>query len=153
MVPVGRPATTVMHHLRLWCLCFERSPSRSATETARPHYSRDDPGRAVEGRGGPEEESEAMRKTRPRGFDQHKTFRARIRFRIGEYAEGKPWIYVEPYSGDALDLFRHTIGFGLRPGTTYEQAKEIAAFLRRNLMNISETRRVKTASTRSDRLH
>jgi hypothetical protein len=94
-----------------------------------------------------------MSKSRPRGFDQHKTFRAEVRFRVADSAEGEPWIYGEPYSGDALDLFRHIIGFSLKPGTSYEQAKDIAAFLRRNLVNISETRRVKQSSTRSDRLH
>ena len=70
-----------------------------------------------------------------------KTSRAVTHFRAAEHADGTPWIVMEPYSGDNLQVFREsvTIGFDLAPGTTLEEAESIAQFMRKNLAGIAET--------------
>ena len=61
-------------------------------------------------------------------------------FRVGEFADGQPFIVLEPSSGDELNLFRNkSIGFDLRRGTTYEEAQEIVRFLQDRITHISET--------------
>jgi hypothetical protein len=70
-----------------------------------------------------------------------RTKRANVQFVVKESGEGTPWISMEALGGDKLDMFKRTssVGFDLKPGTTLEQANEIAAYLRKNLVQISES--------------
>ena len=65
--------------------------------------------------------------------------RATPRFRVAEYADGRFWIMVEQSGGDDLTVFEKVIGFDLRPGTSFEEAKVISAYLNWNLPVITET--------------
>jgi hypothetical protein len=68
------------------------------------------------------------------------TRRVTAQFRVGEFADGQPFIVLEPLDGDELNLFRNkSIGFDLRRGTTYEEAQEIVRFLQDRITHISET--------------
>jgi len=52
-----------------------------------------------------------------------------------------PWIGLEPLQGDSLDMFANKkyIGFDLRPGTSPDEAQDIAQLLNDNLTHVSET--------------
>jgi hypothetical protein len=65
--------------------------------------------------------------------------RATPRFRVAEYADGKPWIVVEQSGGNDLTLFENMVGFDLRPGTSIEEAEAISHYLNSKLIVISET--------------
>ncbi|MET4483702.1 hypothetical protein [Bradyrhizobium sp. F1.13.3] len=65
------------------------------------------------------------------------TKRARPHFRVGEFANGQAWIIMENFDGDNLALFEKTVGFDLRPGTSYEEAQRIASFLKENLVTVN----------------
>ena len=68
------------------------------------------------------------------------TKRATPHFRVGEFADGQPFIVLEAVSGDELNLFRNkSIGFDLRRGTTYEEAQAVARHLQDWITHISET--------------
>jgi hypothetical protein len=67
------------------------------------------------------------------------TKRATPRFRVAEYADGKPWIVVEQSGGDDLTVFEKMIGFDLRPGTSIGEAESISHYLNSKLIAISET--------------
>ncbi|WP_148667206.1 hypothetical protein [Bradyrhizobium amphicarpaeae] len=67
------------------------------------------------------------------------TKRARPHFRVGEFGSGQPWIIMECYDGDNLSLFEKTVGFDLRPDTSYEEAQRIAKFLKENLVTLCES--------------
>jgi hypothetical protein len=41
------------------------------------------------------------------------TKRATLHFKVTSYADGTPWIVIEPFSGGDLALFQKTIGFDL----------------------------------------
>ena len=47
---------------------------------------------------------------------------------------------MECYKGEDLDLSRSLIGFDLKPGTTYEEAKEIERYLEDKLVMVAETK-------------
>ena len=55
------------------------------------------------------------------------TDRADFTFVAKEYHQRTPWIAAEQLAGDKLVL-PGLIGFDLAPGTTFEQAKEIADY-------------------------
>jgi hypothetical protein len=57
------------------------------------------------------------------------TDRADFTFVAKEYHQRTPWIAAEQLAGDKLVL-PGLIGFDLAPGTTFEQAKEIADYMR-----------------------
>jgi hypothetical protein len=67
------------------------------------------------------------------------TKRTTIRFRVTSYANGTPWIVIEPLSGGDLALFQKLIGFDLPAGTTFEEAESICKFLQNNIEKITET--------------
>jgi len=58
------------------------------------------------------------------------TDRADFTFVAKEYHQRTPWIAAEQLAGDKLVL-PGLIGFDLAPGTTFEQAKEIADYMRK----------------------
>lgn len=67
------------------------------------------------------------------------TKRAETHWRVGEFADGTPFIVLEPFKGDELNMFGKSIHFDLPPRTSYEQAQEIAQFLKTNLLSIGES--------------
>ncbi|MGY3452486.1 hypothetical protein ACVILH_004828 [Bradyrhizobium sp. USDA 4353] len=67
------------------------------------------------------------------------TKRARTRFRVQEYASGKPFLVLEPLTGDTLDIFKWTIAFDLPEGTSFEDAQGISNYLNANLTHVCET--------------
>ena len=66
------------------------------------------------------------------------TQRAGVSFKVEEYAGGQPWVSAEWLSGD--DLFGGTLGFELAAGTTLDEAKEIAAYLRDHIRGLALTK-------------
>jgi hypothetical protein len=69
---------------------------------------------------------------RPVSFCSDFTFVAK------EYHQRTPWIAAEQLAGDPLVL-PGLIGFDLAPGTTFEQAKEIADYMRKHIRGIHYT--------------
>jgi hypothetical protein len=67
------------------------------------------------------------------------TKRSTVHFRVTQYAEGKPWIVIEPFMGDELSVFKKTVGFDLLAGTTLEEAEKICKFLQDYIEHITET--------------
>jgi hypothetical protein len=59
-------------------------------------------------------------------------------FVVKESAEGKPWLAAEPTS-DIAEA-RGVFGFELAPGTTLDDAAEIAKFMRKHIQGITVTR-------------
>lgn len=69
-----------------------------------------------------------------------KTEHAQCIFAVKEYDDGTPWIMVEPRRAPDNSLFTNGfIGLTLRPGVSFEQAKEIARELNENFEGISYT--------------
>lgn len=72
------------------------------------------------------------------------TKRAEYRFRVKEHGEGRPWIFLElAKEPDLPSITPGFLGFDLKDGTTYEQAKESAKFLNDNtrfLADIGQTK-------------
>ena len=66
------------------------------------------------------------------------TERAKFTFVVKEYVSGTPWILAEQLSGEMPNL-RGTIGFDLAPGTTLDQAKEIAEYMREHIRGLALT--------------
>jgi len=75
----------------------------------------------------------------PYSEEMRMTKRATVHFHVTSYAEGTPWIVIEPFSGGDLALFQRTIGFDLPAGTTFEEAESICKFLQDNIEQITET--------------
>lgn len=67
------------------------------------------------------------------------TKRARPHFRVAEGASGTPFIVLEQFDGEELQLFRKTVTFDLPEGTTIADAQSIRKFLSNNLVRIAET--------------
>ena len=70
------------------------------------------------------------------------TDRARFLFKVAEYGgpDYTPWIMTEPHS-DRLKVLGTDgfIGFDLKPGTTFDQAREIAQYLNQHIECITCT--------------
>jgi hypothetical protein len=64
--------------------------------------------------------------------------RAEFTFKAKEYASGMPWILAQSISGP--DIIGGTLGFDLTVGTTFEEAKEIAAYMRKHIRGLALTR-------------
>lgn len=67
------------------------------------------------------------------------TKRSQTHWRVAEFDGGQPFIVLEPFAGDDLNLFAKTITFDLPKGTTLEEAQEIARTLSRTLIAVGET--------------
>jgi hypothetical protein len=65
------------------------------------------------------------------------TERAQYSFVVKEFVSGTPWIMAEWVSGP--NILGGMLGFDLAPGTTLEQAHEIAAFMRKHIAGLSFT--------------
>jgi hypothetical protein len=73
------------------------------------------------------------------------TERADFTFVAKEYHQRTPWIAAEQLAGDKL-MLPGLIGFDLAPGTTFEQAKEIADYMRKHIRGIHYTTRPTVAA-------
>jgi len=60
-------------------------------------------------------------------------------FAVKEHADGTPWIMLEPRGKQLPVLAAGFLGFDLRPGTSYEQAREVAACLNEHIETVSFT--------------
>ncbi len=67
------------------------------------------------------------------------TKRAKYRFTVKEFAEGTPWIMLEPLQKGIELPNDGFLGFDLPEGTDFNKAKEIAEYLNRNLSTLSLT--------------
>ncbi|MFZ5391856.1 MAG: hypothetical protein ACOZAR_01545 [Patescibacteria group bacterium] len=67
------------------------------------------------------------------------TTRGKYVFTVKEYEGGQPWICFEPYMAPPDTQRQFMYSFELPKGTSYERAKEIAAFMRENLDDFSCT--------------
>ena len=70
---------------------------------------------------------------------QAKTDHTRCTFTLKEHADGTPWVMVEPYAPGIPALENGFIGLTLRPGVSFEQAKEIVRKLSENFEGVSYT--------------
>jgi hypothetical protein len=68
------------------------------------------------------------------------TVKAKISFTVKEHAGGEPWIAIETVGGGLDGLTSGFFGFVLQPGTGYEKAKEISAYLNSNIEQLTFTR-------------
>ena len=66
------------------------------------------------------------------------TERGEFRFAVKEGADGRPWIAAEP-AGTSLVSIPGQLGFALRPGSTYDDAKTVASLLNRHVAGITHT--------------
>lgn len=66
------------------------------------------------------------------------TGRARPYFRVERSHDGTPFIVMEQRDGDALDLFRNRISFGLPKEATAEDATEVVNYLSNKLVDVVE---------------
>lgn len=68
------------------------------------------------------------------------TKRSEVTFTVKEFESGQPWIALEILRGDVTpkDL-GGLVGFDLKQGTSLEDAKEIARYLREKIERISLT--------------
>jgi hypothetical protein len=62
------------------------------------------------------------------------TERAEFNFVVKQLVSGTPWIMAEQISGP--QILDRLLGFDLAPGTTLEQAHEIAAYMRRHISGL-----------------
>jgi hypothetical protein len=62
--------------------------------------------------------------------------RAKFTFTVKESADGRPWIAAEQLE-DGMPSLVGQLGFDLRPGTTFDQAKDIAKYLRERVVGLS----------------
>jgi hypothetical protein len=74
------------------------------------------------------------------------TDRADYLFSVKEYADGTPWIMLEPRRGDlkVLKPQRSFLGFDLHPGTSLEEARKIADYFNRHVPTVTCTSSSKT---------
>jgi hypothetical protein len=71
---------------------------------------------------------------------QAKTERADSYFRACESADGTPWIICEPQGKTEIAALNDGfIGFGLRPGTSLQEAGKLAELLRGQITDVSVT--------------
>ncbi len=68
-----------------------------------------------------------------------RTERGKFVFTVKEFADGTPWIMAEPTREAMPILDEAFIGFDLPDGTTFAQARKVAAFMNENLARISMT--------------
>lgn len=61
-------------------------------------------------------------------------------FTLKEFGDGTPWIMCEENQPGLPALKDGYLGLRLREGTTFEQAKEIAEYLRDHIAGVSHTR-------------
>ena len=65
--------------------------------------------------------------------------RAELKFKIAEFKDGQPYIVMESFYGAEMEIFKdRSIGFDLPPGTTLEEANQIADYLQRHLLRVIE---------------
>ena len=57
-------------------------------------------------------------------------------FSVSEFSDQTPWIYAEPRDANTAKLEDGLTGFILKEGTTFEEAKEIAALLREKIAKV-----------------
>lgn len=69
------------------------------------------------------------------------TVRARFAFVVKQYADGKPWIALEPLQGQLRGegLPTGIFGFDLHQGTTHAQAEQIARYCDNNIEQFTFT--------------
>ena len=68
------------------------------------------------------------------------TNRANYVFCVKEYdQDSPPWIMLESQDGNIPILQNGIIGFDLRPGTTFQQAQEIASYLNSHIECLTHT--------------
>jgi hypothetical protein len=68
------------------------------------------------------------------------TDRARHSFTVKEFGDGTPWIMLELLDGQELPVLRRGfLGLDLKEGTTYDQAKALAATLNESVISTSYT--------------
>ncbi len=79
------------------------------------------------------------------------TKRATTYIRVAEYGDGTPWLMLEPQVPGAREAFGAELFFGLdlKPGTTYEQAKELSRVLSEHVTGISVTTFLEPSSAHS----
>lgn len=70
---------------------------------------------------------------------QARTERGKVSFSVKEYADGTPWICVEPEYQPIPALHAAFIGFDLEEGTTLEEAHRIADLMSKRLRQVSMT--------------
>ena len=63
---------------------------------------------------------------------------AQPHFRIMEHENTEPCIVLEPLDGDQEQTFKRAIRFGLKPGTSVNDANLIIGYLRDHLVSVSE---------------
>jgi hypothetical protein len=68
-----------------------------------------------------------------------RTERGKFTFTVKEFADGAPWIMAEPQRKTVPILDEAFIGFDLPHGTTFEQARRVAAFMNEHPAGISMT--------------
>jgi hypothetical protein len=66
------------------------------------------------------------------------TERAKFTLTVKEHSSGISWIAAEQLSGEMASI-NGLIGFDLVPGTTLDQATEIAKYLRQHIRGLSLT--------------
>jgi hypothetical protein len=66
------------------------------------------------------------------------TERGDFKFTVKESSDGTPWIAAEP-SEKLLAAIPGQLGFELKAGTSYEEAKSVAAFLNTHVAAITHT--------------
>lgn len=71
---------------------------------------------------------------------QGNTERADYRFVVKEFADGTPWIVLEPMRGDLSVLGNGFLGLDLVKGTDLKKAHEVADFLNEAIHSVSYTR-------------
>jgi len=62
-----------------------------------------------------------------------------MHFVMKAYHDGKPWIVLEPLAENLTILDKGILGFDLAPGTTGEEAEELARLLNERVTTIGYT--------------
>jgi len=75
------------------------------------------------------------------GWGPEMTDRGEYRCVVKEYASGAPWLAFEPLRDIELpELKGKILGIDLRPGVSFEEAREIASILDAHMVGIAITR-------------
>ncbi len=75
------------------------------------------------------------------GWGPEMTDRGEYRCVVKEYASGAPWLAFEPLRDIELaELKGKILGIDLRPGVSFEEAREIARILDAHMVGIAITR-------------
>jgi hypothetical protein len=72
------------------------------------------------------------------------TERGDYRFTVKKFADGTPWIVLEPLGRQLNVLGDGFLGFELKPRTSLDQADRIADFMNRNIDTVSYTSLVRS---------